>query len=248
MAKVPRNTKRSHGTDKLSVAEKRREDRKKSSDQSKKLSALDTGGRHGMSCAIVGPAAYMVGSGLGPEIDSHDVVVRLNSGHEYTALHGKDIGRKTDYIFINRWMSRNLNLFNIPPNVLPIKKVHVRPDTMIKGEYEANTGILCIAFFAHKGYKVTVYGMDFYSGPYEGIIPSQSVGAATPKDRVQSVERKSVYFPGYNENLYGSETHVLGHVGGMRDFAVFMKMKEDYGISQDAFLSAIIENNKHRLK
>ena len=30
------------------------------------------------SVALVGPAAYMSGTGLGKEIESHDVVIRIN--------------------------------------------------------------------------------------------------------------------------------------------------------------------------
>jgi len=49
--------------------------------------------------AIVGPAKYMEESNLGNEIDSHDVVIRLNRGIESIEKHSKDIGEKTDIYY-----------------------------------------------------------------------------------------------------------------------------------------------------
>ena len=51
------------------------------------------------SVAIVGPASYMVGSKLGQEIDSHDVVVRLNRGVESIEQYSSDIGKRTDILY-----------------------------------------------------------------------------------------------------------------------------------------------------
>lgn len=49
--------------------------------------------------ALVGPAKYMEGSLLGEEIDSHDIVVRINRGIESIATHSKDLGKKTDLYY-----------------------------------------------------------------------------------------------------------------------------------------------------
>lgn len=46
--------------------------------------------------ALVGPAKYMLNSGLGEEIDKHDTVIRINRGIESTKLYSNDIGKKTD--------------------------------------------------------------------------------------------------------------------------------------------------------
>ena len=51
------------------------------------------------SVAIVGPAAYMVGSGFGDEIDSHDVVVRLNRGMECIEKYSSDVGFLSDVLY-----------------------------------------------------------------------------------------------------------------------------------------------------
>ena len=54
---------------------------------------------NGKTVAIVGPAQYMTGLGLGKEIDSFDVVVRLNRSCESIRNYSKDIGSKTDILY-----------------------------------------------------------------------------------------------------------------------------------------------------
>jgi len=49
--------------------------------------------------ALVGPAAYMVGSKYGDEIDSYDTVIRLNRGIESIHKYGEDVGVKTDILY-----------------------------------------------------------------------------------------------------------------------------------------------------
>jgi hypothetical protein len=49
--------------------------------------------------AVVGPAAYLSGSGYGEQIDAHDIVVRLNRGIELVKDHRPDIGAKTDILY-----------------------------------------------------------------------------------------------------------------------------------------------------
>lgn len=51
------------------------------------------------SVAIVGPASYLEGSGLGKEIDNHDLVIRINRGCELIKDYSKDIGEKTDILY-----------------------------------------------------------------------------------------------------------------------------------------------------
>ena len=49
--------------------------------------------------AIVGPAKYMSGSNYGAEIDSHDLVVRINRGIESTKKYPRDIGKRTEILY-----------------------------------------------------------------------------------------------------------------------------------------------------
>ena len=53
----------------------------------------------GKSIALVGPAKYMQGSNYGAEIDSHDLVVRINRGIESIDQFHNDIGRRTDFYY-----------------------------------------------------------------------------------------------------------------------------------------------------
>jgi len=54
---------------------------------------------HGKSVAIVGPAAHMIGGGKGDEIDSHDVVVRVNREVIVTGPGREDRGRRADVLY-----------------------------------------------------------------------------------------------------------------------------------------------------
>ena len=49
--------------------------------------------------ALVGPAAYMVGSNYGEEIDSYDTIIRLNRGIESIHKYGEDVGVRTDILY-----------------------------------------------------------------------------------------------------------------------------------------------------
>jgi hypothetical protein len=51
------------------------------------------------SVALVGPAAYMQNSGLGSEIENHDIVIRINRSIETTKKYPKDIGTRTDILY-----------------------------------------------------------------------------------------------------------------------------------------------------
>ena len=49
--------------------------------------------------AIVGPASYLENSKLGKEIDSYDLVVRINRGIELIENYSSDIGFRTDILY-----------------------------------------------------------------------------------------------------------------------------------------------------
>ena len=49
--------------------------------------------------ALVGPADYLENSNLGNEIDSFDLVVRINRGIELIGKYHKDIGQRTDILY-----------------------------------------------------------------------------------------------------------------------------------------------------
>ena len=51
------------------------------------------------SVALVGPADYLLNSNFGKEIDSYDLVVRINRGIELIDQYHKDIGKRTDILY-----------------------------------------------------------------------------------------------------------------------------------------------------
>jgi len=53
----------------------------------------------GKRICLVGPAGYMVGSELGEEIDSYDIVVRLNKAHPVPIDRRNDIGSRIDVLY-----------------------------------------------------------------------------------------------------------------------------------------------------
>lgn len=55
----------------------------------------------GKSVVIVGPASTLKGQGMGPLIDSHDVVVRLNHSWPLPQGYSDDIGSRVDVIYHN---------------------------------------------------------------------------------------------------------------------------------------------------
>ena len=90
----------------------------------------------GKKVALVGPASYMEGSNYGEEIDSHDIVVRINRGIESIEPHHKDLGRKTD-IFYSCLIERAQQTGFLNPeelkNKYDIKYVVAPPDSNMKG-------------------------------------------------------------------------------------------------------------------
>jgi hypothetical protein len=54
---------------------------------------------HGKDVVIVGPAAYLEGSGFGKNIDSKDVIVRINRSFETPEKIPEDVGSRTDIIY-----------------------------------------------------------------------------------------------------------------------------------------------------
>ncbi|EAY82275.1 hypothetical protein OsI_37484 [Oryza sativa Indica Group] len=56
-------------------------------------------GRRYRTCAVVGNSGVLLGSGRGPQIDAHDLVIRLNNAR--VAGFAADVGVKTSLSFVN---------------------------------------------------------------------------------------------------------------------------------------------------
>jgi hypothetical protein len=191
--------------------------------------------------ALVASASYMQGSGLGREIDFHEIVVRVNTGFMMCDKYPDDVGVRTSFVYMNNKFKKAK--IAIPEGSKPMYKRHIIPDTREDGVYEANTGILAVVDLCFQGYTIKVYGFDFYSSANEGII--QEKESINNRDNIPEVPRGLVFMDGYNENL--GPTHRLGHVGGMRDFRIFMQMVEKYNVQYDSFLAEVIAKNIDRL-
>jgi len=89
----------------------------------------------GKKVAIVGPAKYMEGSKLGKEIDSHDIVVRINRGIESIVKFSEDIGLRTDLYYsclIERAQQTGILDIDLMKS-LGIKHIIAPPDSNMKG-------------------------------------------------------------------------------------------------------------------
>jgi len=196
--------------------------------------------------AIVGPASYLKGMNLGAEIDAHDFVVRINWGHLLCESLPQDFGRRTTHAYVNNGMFRDIKNHNVPEGVRVMRKRHVTGKTLGDG-YEATTGIVCIVDMARQGNKITVYGFDFYAGGNDGIIPTEHSVKDSPEVRV--VKRELVHATGYEKGSSDIDpAHFrYAHVGGLRDFALFLKYQKMYGIKTDSYMAAVIEKNRGRV-
>jgi hypothetical protein len=196
------------------------------------------------STAIVGSAAYMTGMGFGPEIDSHDYVVRVSSGFTMCKAAPDDFGTRTTHLYINQWTRDRLKELEYPEGVRIRLKRHVVKETRAE-DYESNTGTMCVVDYAINGHKIKVYGFDFYSAPFGGMIPEGYTIRDAPD--VEVVDRSQVYPDGYCNGLINSDKFRMAHVGGLRDFRIFVTYMDRYGIQVDPHMAEIIEKNRHRI-
>jgi len=71
----------------------------------------------GKRIIMVGPAPYLEGRGLGKEIDSYDVVIRINHGIVLAKTNPEDYGSKTNVLYVNQKMRLHYQL-DYPPEWL----------------------------------------------------------------------------------------------------------------------------------
>jgi hypothetical protein len=192
----------------------------------------------GKTVAVVCSAAYMQGSGYGKEIDSADIVVRINYNALLCDRYPGDIGRKTDVVYMCGSLYReNKHKKHNWPQGADIIRVNTGIPGARDGSYTANTGVRAMIDYALKGYRVKGYGMDFYSSINNGIIPDKAHVKWKYPIKVREAE---VYLEGYKRN----GGHVfIGHVGGVRDIKLLLNYAKQYPIAVDEHMKKIIERN-----
>ena len=120
------------------------------------------------TCAIVGNAESIFGKKHGKEIDSHDIVIRINRPAIKSVV---DQGEKITLMFVHDGTihhvdpnSNQYKVFNIDvemkDEISHWAKIISR-STKIEGA-KATTGFLAIAYALSKGYDVNLYGFDWY--------------------------------------------------------------------------------------
>ena len=72
--------------------------------------------------SLVGPASYMMGSDHGEQIDSDDVVIRINRSYESVDVFSSDIGKRTDILY-SCLIEKNANAGMLDRDVLVSKGV-----------------------------------------------------------------------------------------------------------------------------
>ena len=95
----------------------------------------------GKNVAIVGPAKYLTNSEYGTEIDSHDIVVRINRGIELTDKYSNDIGTRTEVLY-SCLIEKPENAGTIDPLFLKEEKkvqIVVAPPKSTFNGYASNT-------------------------------------------------------------------------------------------------------------
>lgn len=133
--------------------------------------------------AIVGPAPHLIGQGCGKEIDTHDLVVRVNQGNVLTS-NAADFGTRTDLIYTdyNSTFRRYVPKANLPEDVIIVStRDGVRhPDSIADARFQVtretehlNTGVrACLDAIAFANLRrISVYGFSFYVGTEKYAVP-----------------------------------------------------------------------------
>lgn len=91
--------------------------------------------------SLVGPASYMMGSDHGEQIDSDDVVIRINRSYESVDVFSRDIGKRTDILY-SCLIEKNANAGMLDRDVLVskgIKYICAPPASDMKGQSNKTT-------------------------------------------------------------------------------------------------------------
>lgn len=193
------------------------------------------------SVAIVGSASYLQGTGWGSKIDNHDIVVRINGNDLVKKYHSKDIGNRTDVVYMCRSLAGRgkYKKYKWSDGVkFEVLKVDIPLSRDFKKGYCSNTGLNAVVDYAMRGYKVYVYGMDFYAGINNGVIPDSYLVL-----NGLTVKEELIYLSKYIYELYGDDTGyaTIGHIGGKKDAILMKSYANIYPIIFDPIMQTYID-------
>lgn len=189
--------------------------------------------------AVVCGAPYIQDSYLGKEIDSADIVVRVNLNYQLVRDHSAHVGSRTDVVYLCGSMYRTQKHYTFPRGAV-VEKVKMNIEGAKGRGYVANTGVRAAIDYALRGYEVYMYGMDFYSSSNGGVVPQKPVlkRNGTPI----RVKANKAYAKGYK----GSRDYTLSlrHIGGVNDVRLLLSYMNKHPIIPDTHMETII--NKYR--
>jgi len=193
--------------------------------------------------AVVGSAAYLKNKGLGKEIDSCDLVVRVNFNALLCDKHPDDIGIKTDVIYMSSTTFQKYKNIKWPKGATVRKKNGGLQNLSNRRGYCMNTGFIAVLEYAMKGYDVRIYGMDFYAGVNDGKIIEKPLNEPDGGNFLQAPKDK-IYLPGYYESVgIVKDDFAVRHVGGMEDLRIILEYQQQYCIRFDCHMQNIIINS-----
>lgn len=104
----------------------------------------------GKSVALVGAADSITGTGSGPEIDAHDIVVRVNNGFLYPGNMIGDIGARTDFVYHTGVMNTSDGTGRFTPieNSTPVGVRNIELEDVTAME---KRGVRCLVFVVGPG-------------------------------------------------------------------------------------------------
>ena len=97
--------------------------------------------------AIVGPSPELIDKKLGSEIDSYDIVVKINNGYK---LNHIDYGKKIDIIYLNLLLQKSIN--NVYNKLDNIKFIKLISQDFNKNKFDKNSGFNTFSDFLQNNY------------------------------------------------------------------------------------------------
>lgn len=130
------------------------------------------------SVALVGNARGLLQKSFGKEIDSYDIVCRINRGFLLTEKYSEHYGSRTDIIFLNIYKTlshhlkhKNFVIIQMTPSEEPVEKVaYCFPKQDLNDLKQLvqlpSTGLRCIHYLSKTDVKnIGIFGFDWKKTP-----------------------------------------------------------------------------------